>query len=302
MDRDSDPGLRLASSRKAMRAGAYLLPNLITAGSLFCGFFSIRLMAEGRFLSDPKLFLYAAYLIVIAAVCDGLDGSVARLTRTQSAFGVQLDSLCDLISFGLAPALLAYHVCLSTLGRIGFAASFLFLVCAALRLARFNVQSNLGKASGHFVGIPVPMAALPIAAFVLARDELASWTVEKGYSADAARAAQWLVSEGVARNALVGLLFALAFGMISTFPYISSKSIKLPRKAPFKVLAATLALLVLLFSLEFTLTMAALLIAYCLHGPVMWALFAQYRKPRLEEEVLFAPVAPSIDDEEEWLP
>jgi CDP-diacylglycerol--serine O-phosphatidyltransferase len=202
--------------------------------------------------------LWAAYAILAAAVCDGLDGSVARLTRTQSAFGVQLDSLCDMVSFGVAPAVVIYNFALYGSARLGFAACFIYAVCGALRLARFNVQSSVGKASGNFTGIPIPMAAMPLCAFIMS-------------------------------------MFALALGMISTFEYVSTKNIKLPRKRPFRFLAFVLMLTVLLFTLEFTVTLSLLLILYCLHGPVMWLFFKRDRTA--EEEELF--IAGDEDDEEE---
>ncbi|NBO38251.1 CDP-diacylglycerol--serine O-phosphatidyltransferase [bacterium] len=279
-----------------MKASIYLLPNMITAASLFFGFLAMKLAVEGRLPeANPQNFLYAAYAILAAAVCDGLDGSVARLTRTQSAFGVQLDSLCDMVSFGVAPAVVIYNYALHGSARIGFAACFIYAVCGALRLARFNVQSSVGKAGGNFTGIPIPMAAMPLCAFIMSQYEFAQWTPAANYSEWAIKLASTLTRPDVKNVFLIFLMFALAFGMISTFEYVSTKNIKLPRKRPFRFLAILLMITVLLFTLEFTVTLSLLLILYCLHGPVMWLFFKRDRTA--EEEELF--IAGDEEDEEE---
>ena len=151
--------------------GIYLLPNLFTTAALFSGFFAIIAASQGRFES-------ACVAIFIAAVLDGLDGRVARMTNTQSEFGVQYDSLSDLISFGMAPSLVMYHWALAsmkldgvTLGKIGWLGAFLYAACAALRLARFN--SQVGTADKRwFIGLPSPSAAGLIASFVWVMDDL----------------------------------------------------------------------------------------------------------------------------------
>ena len=114
----------------------YVLPNLVTTGNIFFGFFAVVQSIRGE-------FLYAAYAIVAAAVFDLMDGRLARLTRSTSKFGAEYDSLCDLVSFGMAPAVLLYQWALSPFGRLGWMACFLYLACGALRLARFNVQANV---------------------------------------------------------------------------------------------------------------------------------------------------------------
>ncbi len=151
--------------RKAgqFRRGIYLLPTLFTVGNLFCGYSSLMQASLGR-------LDLAAMLIVLAAVLDGLDGRIARLSGTTSVFGVQFDSLADVVSFGIAPAVLAYHWALGP-GRIGWSLAFLFVACAAMRLARFNIQSPaLDKR--FFVGLPAPMAGSLLAAMVIAFPEL----------------------------------------------------------------------------------------------------------------------------------
>ncbi|KQZ56345.1 MULTISPECIES: CDP-diacylglycerol--serine O-phosphatidyltransferase [unclassified Lysobacter] len=157
--------------------GIYLLPNLFTTGGLFAGFYAIISATQGRY-GD------ACIAIFIAAILDGIDGRVARLTNTQSEFGVQYDSLADLISFGLAPSLVMYHWALESMkhdgpmpGKIGWIAAFLYAACAALRLARFN--SQVGQVDKRwFIGLASPAAAGLVASFVWTCDEL-GWTGEE---------------------------------------------------------------------------------------------------------------------------
>ena len=134
-----------------LRRGIYILPNIFTSLNIFFGFYSVIAAINGKYVA-------AALAIIIAAVFDMLDGKIARATHTTSKFGVEYDSLADLISFGLAPGLMMYLYALKPLGRIGWLAAFLFMVCGALRLARFNTQVGT-ISSDHFVGLPIPAAA-----------------------------------------------------------------------------------------------------------------------------------------------
>ena len=150
------------------RRGVAILPSLFTTGNLFLGFWAIVKTLDGDFAQ-------AAPLIGGAVVLDMLDGRIARLTGTQSAFGAELDSLADTVSFGVAPALLAYGWALHSVPRAGWPAAFLFLVCGVLRLARFNVQKHVVD-SRFFVGLPIPAAAAQLAAVVLFTPEPPSET------------------------------------------------------------------------------------------------------------------------------
>jgi len=146
----------------------FVLPNLFTVSSIFCGFYAMTLCAGD---ASPLQLYQAALAIFFGIFFDGFDGRVARLTKTQSLFGQELDSLADVISFGAAPALLMWKWALSGLGMIGVFASFLFAACGALRLARFNVlaiRSPHGGASSFFVGMPIPFAACGLIPMVLA--------------------------------------------------------------------------------------------------------------------------------------
>src|SRR5947208_10579067 len=163
--RDQSDGRRLRFLRRAtdrprrhrFRRGVYLLPSLLTMGNMFCGYACVVHAMRAEYET-------AAPFIGVAVVLDMLDGRIARLTGTTSAFGLEFDSLADIISFGMAPALLSFAWGLSSLGRLGWAAGFLFVAAAAMRLARFNVQSAGGGDKRYFVGMPSPAtAAIPTA-------------------------------------------------------------------------------------------------------------------------------------------
>lgn len=195
----------------------YILPNLVTTGNLFCGFFAAIMAIKGQ-------FIFAAYAIVAAAFFDQLDGRLARLTRSTSKFGAEYDSLCDLVSFGMAPALLLYLWALSPFGRLGWVACFLFVTCGALRLARFNVQANVVEGN-YFQGLPIPMSAGIVASSVLAFEDLGL----------EAQGSLWLL--------LMTIL--LAFVMVSTFRYRSFKDLDLKERMPFRYLVFGVGLLVI---------------------------------------------------------
>ena len=148
----------MAPEVKKPRKGVYLLPNMITTLSMFLGFLSMVWAVQGRFES-------ACLAILLSAVMDGLDGKVARLTYTASEFGVQYDSLSDLVAFGIAPAMLMWQWELSALGRMGLAAAFIYAACGALRLARFNV-STAAVGKRFFIGLPIPAGGCTVVTFV----------------------------------------------------------------------------------------------------------------------------------------
>lgn len=186
----------------------YVLPNLVTTGNIFCGFFAIVQAFRGDFTK-------AAYAIVVAAVFDLLDGRLARLTRSTSKFGAEYDSLCDLVSFGVAPGILLFTWALEPFGRLGWIACFLYATCGALRLARFNVQVNVVE-KAYFQGLPIPMAAGIVASSVLAFQDLQL--------------------EAVGNVGLLAMTFLLAFVMVSNFRYRSFKDLDLKERLPFKYL------------------------------------------------------------------
>jgi len=238
---------------KARRGrGIYLLPNLLTTGGLFAGFFAIIAASQGRIEA-------ACVAIFVAAILDGLDGRVARLTNTQSEFGVQYDSLADLISFGMAPALVMYHWSLvamkldgNTLGKIGWLAAFLYAACAALRLARFN--SQVGTVDKRwFIGLASPAAAGVMASSV--------WTF---HSLD--------LSGEAMRYAALAITVACGLLMVSLFRYTSFKgsgSGPGSDRVPFFALLLVVAALIALW-IDPPKTLLAVLGTYALSGPAMW--------------------------------
>ncbi|HZR25872.1 MAG TPA: CDP-diacylglycerol--serine O-phosphatidyltransferase, partial [Vicinamibacterales bacterium] len=195
--------------RRRFRRGVYLLPSLFTLGNMFCGYACIVYAMRNEFET-------AAPFIGIAFILDGLDGRIARLTGGESEFGLQFDSLADIISFGVAPAVLSFTWGLQPLGRLGWAAGFMFVACAAMRLARFNIQHGGGD-KRYFVGMPSPAAAAVPAATVYA----APWASLSDY-----------------REALPVLLMVLlpAVLMVSTIRFRSFKNLDLQSRKPYSVL------------------------------------------------------------------
>jgi CDP-diacylglycerol--serine O-phosphatidyltransferase len=223
-------------ARPRMRdRGIYVLPNLFTIGALFAGFYAIVQGMNGR-------WEHAAVAIFIAMVLDGLDGRVARMTGTQSAFGAELDSLSDMVSFGVAPALVMYVFSLKGLGKFGWIAAFVYCAGAALRLARFNTQLEVAD-KRFFQGLPSPAAAALVAGFV--------WVmVEYGISG---AEVSWLAS--------VVILFA-GISMVTNLRYYSGKEVNLRKSVPFFVVL----LIVLFFILVSTSPPEVLLIMFALYG------------------------------------
>lgn len=226
---------------KKRRRGIYLLPNLITTGALFAGFYSIISSMNG---SLEK----AAIAVFVAGVLDAMDGRIARLTNTQSAFGVQYDSLSDLVAFGVAPSVLVFKYALSALGNLGWMVAFFFMACAALRLARFNTQPD----STTFTGMASPPAAGVLAGIVWLWCDL-------GY-----------VDEPVSLqlSILIAIITAtVALLMVSNFRYYSHKGINLKGRVPFFYMLAVILLFVVIF-LYPPGVMLAISVVYGLSGPI----------------------------------
>jgi CDP-diacylglycerol---serine O-phosphatidyltransferase len=203
-------GLRLR--RFDLRKTLFLLPNMITLSSIFCGFDSIRVSATAQSQDD---FYRAALLIVFAMFLDMLDGRVARMTKTQSAFGLQIDSLADVVSFGVAPSLLVYQWTLHRMGTLGLVCSFLFTAMGAVRLARFNVLSTGDdgkpqKPSKYIVGLPIPGAAGILVSIVVANHAAAGVIGQAEYAA-----------------VILGVTVGLSMLMVSTIRFRSFKDIRL---------------------------------------------------------------------------
>lgn len=242
---------------KTRRKGIYLLPNLFTTGTLFGGFFAIVQAMKGNFEA-------ASAGILAAMIADGLDGRIARLTHTQSDFGKEYDSLCDMVAFGVATAVVMYAFSLHYLseyrwlgGKLGWALAFLFTACAALRLARFNVLTAIAGSDKDFFGLPSPSAAATVAFFVWAAD---TW----GFSGETL----------IIPSAVITIACALL--MVSNVRYNSFKQVKLSRRGPFLYMVLFIGMFTLVL-IDPPRVLFVVFFAYTLSGPVL-ALWARYQR------------------------
>lgn len=257
---DTPEGVALRKRRK----GIYILPNLFTLAALFGGFYAIVMAMNGR-------YDLAAVGIFCAMVLDSLDGRVARMTNTQSAFGEQMDSLSDMVSFGAAPALISYIWALKELGRWGWIAAFVYCACAALRLARFNVNTAVVD-KRYFQGLPSPAAAALIAGFI------------------------WIATEwSVPGSQLAWPMFVLALysglTMVTNVPFYSFKDISMKRSVPFAVIVL-IALGIAVINIDPPTVMFGLFVAYGLSGYVVYG----WRRAR---GVRTSVISTSTDEPEE---
>lgn len=227
---------------KLRRRGIYLLPNLFTTAALFAGFYSIVQAMNGRYEA-------AAVAIFIAMVMDGLDGRVARMTRTQSAFGAEYDSLSDMVSFGVAPALVIYVWALKDMGKLGWIAAFVYCACAALRLARFNTQLEVAD-KRFFQGLPSPAAAALIAGLI--------WVMhDYGIKGTDIRWLAW------------GMTLFAGLTMVTNLHFYSGKDINLRRSVPF-TMVLLIVLGFILISLDPAQVLFAAFVLYGLSGYSAW--------------------------------
>ncbi|PCJ17795.1 MAG: CDP-diacylglycerol--serine O-phosphatidyltransferase [SAR86 cluster bacterium] len=241
--------------KKVRIRGIYLLPNLLTLGALFSGFYAVIAGMSGNF--DE-----AGWAILIAAVLDGLDGRIARLTNTQSAFGAQFDSLSDMVSFGVAPSLIMFSWAFAPLGRLGWAASFIYMSCAALRLARFNVQ--LGTVDKRFfVGLQSPLAA-GLVTFV-------PWLGYK-YGLEITPLVAYL---SAILTVFAGLL------MISNYKYSSFKELHFKGTVPYMVFVFAVVLLVVVAQNPHEMLLS-MCIVYAISGPAMGIYEKQFKKQAID--------------------
>lgn len=255
---DGESGKSPASASARRRRGIYLLPNLFTTGALFAGFYGIVAAINGHFES-------AAIAVVVAMVLDGMDGRIARLTNTQSDFGAEYDSLADMASFGLAPALIVYQWSLYELGKFGWVAAFLYTAATALRLARFNTQAGIAD-KRFFQGLPSPAAAALLAAIV--------WF---GTIYD-------LRDAGVALAVTAVATVGAALLMVSNLRYYSFKDLDLRGRVPFVAVLAVVMVFVLI-SLDPATVLLALFAGYALSGlAVTWVQRRRRRAERRETQ------------------
>ncbi len=227
--------------RRRKRKGIFVLPNLFTSASLFGGFYAIIAAIHGRYEA-------AAIAIIISCVFDGLDGRIARFTRTASAFGNEYDSLSDLVAFGAAPAILAYLWALEPFGRLGWLAAFMYVICGALRLARFNVQKDSVDAK-FFNGLPIPAAACSIASLVLFTSALGGIAGSKPII-------------------IIVMIYVLSFLMVSTVNYPSFEEVNIRHRKPFNVLVSII-LIFTVIAYKPQVMLFIIIFSYVLLGPVV---------------------------------
>ena len=223
-----------------LRRGIYLLPTLFTVGNLFCGYSSIMLSSIGRIET-------AALMILFAAVLDGLDGRIARMTGSTSEFGLQFDSLADIVSFGVAPAFLVFHWGLGP-GRIGWALAFLYVVCVAMRLARYNIQKPATD-KRFFVGLPAPMAGCALASLVFVFPELPR--------------------SRLIPIALAVLVFGVAILMVSRARYRSFRDIDLRNRRSY-IYVLPIAAIIAAVVMRPEIVLPLLFIAYLVLAPILY--------------------------------
>ncbi|WP_018123427.1 CDP-diacylglycerol--serine O-phosphatidyltransferase [Desulfovibrio oxyclinae] len=246
----------MAREKKLPRhKSVYILPNLLTIASLFIGFLGMTLAMQGRFEA-------CALCILASCVFDGLDGKVARLTGTSSEFGVQLDSLADLVAFGVTPAIMAYLWHLQEFGRLGLVAAFLLIACGALRLARFNVQTKT-TSKKFFVGLPIPAAACTLATLVLFSSYLSDW-----------------MNAQIVPMGLLVMMYVVSIMMVSTVRFYSFKDFGFFKAHRFSSMVTAILLFALIASKPKLLGFV-IFFGYLVSGPVYTLFFLSRRSSRL---------------------
>jgi CDP-diacylglycerol--serine O-phosphatidyltransferase len=254
-DRDPPVPEDAEGAVRPRRKGIYILPNLFTVAALFGGFYAVVMAMNGR-------FDLAAIGVFCAMVLDSLDGRVARLTNTQSAFGEQMDSLADMVSFGAAPALILYEWALKGLGKAGWIAAFVYCACAALRLARFN--TNIGVVDKrYFQGLPSPAAAALVTGFIWVLDDLGFKDVH--------------ASQGIAWAAFALALYA-GLTMVTNVPFYSGKDVNFRKSVPFIVVVA-FALGIAIINIHPPIVLFAAFCCYGVSGYVVYFIRKSKGKP-----------------------
>ena len=237
------------------RKGIYILPNLFTLAALFGGFYAVVMAVNGR-------FDLAAEGVFFAMVLDALDGRVARMTNTQSAFGEQMDSLSDMVSFGAAPALIAYIWSLKELGRWGWIAAFVYCACAALRLARFNVNTGVVD-KRYFQGLPSPAAAALVAGFIWVMNDLE-------------------IKPGDVSWIMFAVALYAGLTMVTNVPFYSFKDVQMKKSVPFVVIVL-IALGIAVINIDPPIVLFGLFVVYGLSG---YALYAWRKAKGLQTSVI----------------
>jgi len=257
--------------KRDKKRGIYLLPNLFTSASLFGGFYAIIAAIQNRFEA-------AAIAILVSCLFDALDGKIARYTRTNSHFGTEYDSLSDLVAFGVAPGILVFQWALSPYGRLGWLACFTYVVCGALRLARFNVQVSTQNPN-FFKGLPIPGAAAFVSSLVL----FAAAVGQDG------RSLHWLA---------LAIVYVLAFLMVSSLDYLSFKKFQIRRQKPFNVLVSSI-LMMIVVAYRPRVVLFFLIGGYVLSGPIITAARIKTRKVTSRVSAMDLPFISTKDEAQE---
>lgn len=252
---------RKKRSKRKDRKGIYLLPNLFTSASLFGGFYAIIATINARYEA-------AAIAVIISAVFDGLDGRIARFTHTTSHFGTEYDSLSDLIAFGVAPAILAFKWAMEPYGRLGWLAAFMYVICGALRLARFNVQKNTVEAN-YFKGLPIPAAACFVSSCILFASALGGFLENRPII-------------------IIFMIYILSFLMVSSIIYPSFKRFDIRHQKPFNVLVSII-LVCMVVAYKPNVMFFFIMLLYVLSGPVITVHRLHGKRALGRKEVLGSP-------------
>jgi CDP-diacylglycerol--serine O-phosphatidyltransferase len=246
-----------AVKKTPRKRGIYLLPNILTTANLFCGFYGILSSMQGG-------YELSAVLLVVAMILDSLDGRIARMTNTMSKFGAEFDSLADLVTFGVAPAILIYSWALSAYGKWGWLVAFLFVVCGALRLARFNIQIGIIE-SRVFNGLPIPGAASVIATGIMLYFYLGGQGKYHDFS-------------------ILMTTVALALLMVSNIKYYSFKDLNFFSRKPFMSFVLIVIVLIIVAA-EPQITLFTFSVGYSLSGPCWWLIRLCRTAPKEKQEV-----------------
>ncbi|MBW1731754.1 MAG: CDP-diacylglycerol--serine O-phosphatidyltransferase [Deltaproteobacteria bacterium] len=262
---------RKKRNKRDKKRGIYLLPNLFTSASLFGGFYAIIAAIQHRFEA-------ASVAILVSCLFDALDGKVARYTHTSSHFGTEYDSLSDLVAFGVAPGILAFQWALQPYGRLGWLASFTYVICGALRLARFNIQ-NRAQNTGFFKGLPIPSAAALIASLILFTSALGGG------------------SQSLHVLALV-VVYLLSFLMVSSLDYLSFKKFETRRQKPFNVLVSIILMLIVV-AYRPRIVLFFIISAYVISGPITTILRTKTRRASITPSMVDLPFISTKDEVDE---
>jgi CDP-diacylglycerol--serine O-phosphatidyltransferase len=245
-----------------LKKGIYIIPSLFTCGNMVCGYLSMISSIDGNFTK-------AAWLLILAISFDMMDGRIARITKTTSEFGVQMDSLSDLVSFGIAPSIMMYQLVLNTMGKTGIAVAVLFVLCSALRLAKFNIKINDDIIHNSFMGLPTPASAGLLISFILSYELFISGP---GQSLTYKTIPILMKNMPMFFKIMPIVMVILSLLMVSNIPYISFKNLKLSKPKAFRLLI----LIVLILSLVITFPQNIIFILFSMY--ILLGVFAYVTK------------------------